>query len=42
MDRWRTFLAAAGFVELESFLRPDDLPPEERRWFASVWRVTGV
>lgn len=42
MDRWRTFLATAGFVELESFLRPDDLPPEERRWFASVWRVAGV
>ena len=42
IESWRGFLIAAGFVELESFLRPDDLPPEERRWFASVWRVADV
>lgn len=39
IEGWRSFLTEAGFVEMESYLRPDDVPPEERRWFASVWRV---
>ena len=38
LDGWRGFLAAAGFVELEHFYRPDGLPRAEQRWLASVWR----
>ncbi|MFN3892514.1 MAG: class I SAM-dependent methyltransferase [Beijerinckiaceae bacterium] len=35
---WRLFVRGAGFIELESYLRPADVPPEERRWLATVWR----
>jgi SAM-dependent methyltransferase len=37
-ENWRRFGEEAGFVELETYLRPSDLPPEERRWLATVWR----
>ena len=36
---WRGFLTAAGFTELEYYLRPTDAPPEQQRWLASVWRA---
>jgi SAM-dependent methyltransferase len=39
LDNWRRFLVEAGFQELELYLRPGDLPPEQRRWLASVWRA---
>ncbi len=35
---WRTFLQAAGFVELEHSFRPAGRPFDEQRWFASAWR----
>jgi len=38
LDSWRRFLSEAGFVELEHYLRPSDLPLAERRWLATVWR----
>ncbi|MDP2355026.1 MAG: class I SAM-dependent methyltransferase [Beijerinckiaceae bacterium] len=38
VEGWRSFLKDAGFVELETYLRPNDIPVAERRWLASVWR----
>ena len=38
IGRWRAFLTAAGFVELEHFYRPTGRPREEQRWLASAWR----
>ncbi|MCX7168944.1 MAG: class I SAM-dependent methyltransferase, partial [Proteobacteria bacterium] len=35
---WRTYLAAAGFVELEHYYRPAGLPRAQQPWLASVWR----
>jgi SAM-dependent methyltransferase len=35
---WRAYLAAAGFLELRHYYRPDGLPLEERPWLASLWR----
>ena len=35
---WRSFMTAAGFVELTHFYRPTGLPPEQQPWLASVWR----
>ncbi len=35
---WRSFLAGAGFVELEHYYRPAGLPREQQPWLASVWR----
>lgn len=35
---WRTYLLAAGFVELEHYYRPPGLPRERQPWLASVWR----
>ena len=35
---WRRLLAAAGFVELEHYYRPEGLPREQQPWLASVWR----
>jgi SAM-dependent methyltransferase len=41
LDRWRGFLEAAGFVELEHYYRPPGLPREQQPWLASVWRKAG-
>jgi len=35
---WRTYLSAAGFVELTHYYRPAGLPFEAQPWLASVWR----
>ena len=35
---WQSHLNAAGFMELNHFYRPMDVPTEERPWLASVWR----
>jgi SAM-dependent methyltransferase len=35
---WRSFLADAGFRELEHYYRPAGLPREQQPWLASVWR----
>lgn len=35
---WSAHLVAAGFVELTHFYRPTNVPIEQRRWLASVWR----
>ena len=38
LERWRSYLTSAGFVELEHYYRPAGLPPEQQPWLASVWR----
>ncbi len=38
LDTWRTYLAAAGYVELTHYYRPAGLPREQQPWLASVWR----
>jgi SAM-dependent methyltransferase len=38
LEAWRAHMAAAGFVELEHYYRPEGLPREEQPWLASVWR----
>jgi SAM-dependent methyltransferase len=38
MERWRGFMAAAGFAELAHYYRPPGLPREQQPWLASVWR----
>lgn len=38
LERWRDYLTAAGFVELEHYYRPAGLPREQQPWLASVWR----
>lgn len=35
---WRSYLLAAGFIELEHYYRPPGLPREQQPWLASVWR----
>jgi SAM-dependent methyltransferase len=40
LDTWRRYLAAAGFVELEHYYRPEGLPRDQQPWLASVWRRT--
>ena len=36
---WWRYMAAAGFVELEHYFRPDGLPREQQPWLASAWRA---
>jgi len=36
---WRHYVAAAGFVELEHYFRPEGLPREQQPWLASAWRA---
>jgi SAM-dependent methyltransferase len=38
LDGWRGYMAAAGYVELRHYYRPDGLPREQQPWLASVWR----
>jgi SAM-dependent methyltransferase len=38
LERWRTHLVAAGFVELGHYYRPPGLPREQQPWLASLWR----
>jgi SAM-dependent methyltransferase len=36
IDRWRTFLDAAGFVELGHYYRPAGRPPSEQPWLVMI------
>lgn len=38
LEGWRTYLNAAGFVELLHYYRPAGLPRDQQPWLASVWR----
>lgn len=35
---WEAYLVAAGFMPVRHYYRPPDVPPEQQRWLASVWR----
>ena len=37
-ESWRRHLTNAGFEELEHYFRPEGLPRDQQRWFASAWR----
>jgi len=39
LDRWRGFMSAADFVEVDHYYRPAGLPREQQSWLASVWRA---
>jgi SAM-dependent methyltransferase len=41
LERWRSIVAPAGFVELESYYRPAGRPREQQPWLATVWRKVG-
>lgn len=38
LDNWRTYVRAAGFVELEHYYRPAGQPRHLQPWLATVWR----
>lgn len=38
LDRWRLFMSAAGFTELDHYYRPQGKPRDQQPWLASVWR----
>lgn len=38
LESWRSYMSAAGFMELEHYYRPSGLPRERQPWLASVWR----
>lgn len=40
LEGWQRYLAAAGFIELRHYYRPDGLPREQQPWLASVWQKT--
>jgi len=37
-EAWRSYVTAAGFIELFHYYRPAGLPLEQQPWLASVWR----
>jgi SAM-dependent methyltransferase len=37
-ETWRSYVSAAGFIELIHYFRPTGLPRERQPWLASVWR----
>jgi SAM-dependent methyltransferase len=39
IDTWRRYVAAAGFLELEHYYRPDGIPIARRPWLAMVSRA---
>ena len=36
---WRSYVVAAGFIELHHYYRPAGMPREQQPWLASVWRA---
>jgi SAM-dependent methyltransferase len=38
LERWRSFVTAAGFEEIAHYYRPPGRPREEQAWLATVWR----
>lgn len=38
LERWRAFVTAAGFTEIDHYYRPAGLPREQQPWLATVWR----
>lgn len=40
LETWRSYMAAAGFIELMHYYRPHGVPRDQQPWLASVWRKT--
>jgi SAM-dependent methyltransferase len=38
LEKWRTYVIAAGFTELSHYYRPAGKPLAEQPWLATVWR----
>jgi SAM-dependent methyltransferase len=38
LETWRSYMTAAGFVELTHYYRPAGVPRAQQPWLASVWR----
>ena len=38
LERWRAYVTAAGFSEIEHYYRPSGLPRNQQPWLATVWR----
>jgi SAM-dependent methyltransferase len=38
LERWREFLAAARFTEIDHYYRPAGLPRVQQAWLATIWR----
>ncbi|MGH6637552.1 MAG: class I SAM-dependent methyltransferase [Polaromonas sp.] len=38
LETWRSYMSAAGFIELAHYYRPPGLPRAQQPWLASVWR----
>lgn len=38
LDRWLSYVTAAGFTELHRYYRPHGLAREQQPWLATVWR----
>jgi SAM-dependent methyltransferase len=41
LEAWRRFTAAAGFIEIEHYYRPEGLAREQQPWLATVFRNPG-
>lgn len=39
--QWSTLMRTAGFIELDHFYRPTDLPRDQQSWLVTVWRRPG-
>ena len=42
LERWRTFVVAAGFEEIDHYYRPPGRPFDQQPWLATVWRKQGA
>ena len=42
LERYRDYLKAAGFEELEHYFRPAGKPRSKQPWLASIWRKTTI
>jgi SAM-dependent methyltransferase len=42
LERWRTYVQAAGFREIAHYYRPAGKPRSEQPWLATVWRKLGA
>jgi SAM-dependent methyltransferase len=38
LERWQSYVSAAGFDEIRHYYRPPGLPREQQPWLATLWR----